>query len=211
MGFSSNTPVDLLISLPAIIIAITFHEVAHGYAAEAMGDDTAARAGRLTLNPLKHIDPLGLLSMVLFRFGWAKPVPVNPNNFKDRKKGVLLVSLSGCGTNLILAFISLAVITLVQGFANPLLNRILYNFYIYNLIFGIFNLLPIPPLDGSHVLEQFLPLRARMVYNRYARYGMFVLLLLLWTGMVGRLIWPAISAVDSFYKLLLSPLRGWVL
>lgn len=209
MGSITNNLMNMLINLPAIIIAITFHEVAHGYAAEAMGDDTAARAGRLTLNPIKHIDPLGLLSMILFRFGWAKPVPINPNNFKDRKKGVLLVSLSGCGTNLILAFISLAVITVVQGFACPLLNQILYSFYIYNLIFGIFNLLPIPPLDGSHVLEQFLPLRARMVYNRYARYGMFVLILLLWTGMVGRIIWPAINLIDSLYKLLLSPLMGW--
>jgi len=209
MGSITNNLMNMLINLPAIIIAITFHEVAHGYAAEAMGDDTAARAGRLTLNPIKHIDPLGLLSMILFRFGWAKPVPINPNNFKDRKKGVLLVSLSGCGTNLILAFISLAVITVVQGFASPLLNQILYSFYIYNLIFGIFNLLPIPPLDGSHVLEQFLPLRARMVYNRYARYGMFVLILLLWTGMVGRIIWPAINLIDSLYKLLLSPLMGW--
>lgn len=199
----------MIASLPAIIVAITFHEVAHGYAAEAMGDDTAARAGRLSLNPLKHIDPLGLLSMILFRFGWAKPVPINPNNFKDRRKGVLLVSLAGCGTNLILAFISLAVITVVQGFATPLLNQILYSFYIYNLIFGIFNLLPIPPLDGSHVLEQFLPPRARMVYNQYARYGMFLLILMLWTGMIGGIIWPAINIVDRFYKFLLAPLTGW--
>lgn len=209
MGSLANNLTNMIVNLPAIIVAITFHEVAHGYAAEAMGDDTAARAGRLSLNPLKHIDPLGLLSMILFRFGWAKPVPVNPNNFKDRRKGVLLVSLAGCGTNLILAFISLAVITIVQGFANPLLNQILYSFYIYNLIFGIFNLLPIPPLDGSHVLEQFLPPRARMVYNQYARYGMFLLILMLWTGMIGGIIWPAINIVDRFYKFLLAPLTGW--
>ncbi len=209
MGSLANNLTNMIASLPAIIVAITFHEVAHGYAAEAMGDDTAARAGRLSLNPLKHIDPLGLLSMILFRFGWAKPVPINPNNFKDRRKGVLLVSLAGCGTNLILAFISLAVITVVQGFATPLLNQILYSFYIYNLIFGIFNLLPIPPLDGSHVLEQFLPPRARMVYNQYARYGMFLLILMLWTGMIGGIIWPAINIVDRFYKFLLAPLTGW--
>jgi Zn-dependent protease len=209
MGSLANNLTNMIASLPAIIVAITFHEVAHGYAAEAMGDDTAARAGRLSLNPLKHIDPLGLLSMILFRFGWAKPVPINPNNFKDRRKGVLLVSLAGCGTNLILAFISLAVITVVQGFATPLLNQILYSFYIYNLIFGIFNLLPIPPLDGSHVLEQFLPPRARMVYNQYARYGMFLLILMLWTGMIGGIIWPAINIADRFYKFLLAPLTGW--
>ncbi|NLN96883.1 MAG: site-2 protease family protein [Eubacteriaceae bacterium] len=209
MGSLANNLTNMIASLPAIIVAITFHEVAHGYAAEAMGDDTAARARRLSLNPLKHIDPLGLLSMILFRFGWAKPVPINPNNFKDRRKGVLLVSLAGCGTNLILAFISLAVITVVQGFATPLLNQILYSFYIYNLIFGIFNLLPIPPLDGSHVLEQFLPPRARMVYNQYARYGMFLLILMLWTGMIGGIIWPAINIADRFYKFLLAPLTGW--
>ena len=99
--FSASYFINLLLSLPGILVAISFHEMAHGYAADAMGDPTPKLAGRLTVNPLKHIDPIGFISMLLFRFGWAKPVPVNPNNFKNHRKGIIVVSLAGCFTNLL--------------------------------------------------------------------------------------------------------------
>jgi len=107
-NFSADYFLSLLLSLPGILLAISFHEMAHGFAADAMGDPTPKLAGRLTVNPLKHIDPLGLLSMLLFRFGWAKPVPINPLNFKDRKKGMIAVSLAGILTNLLLGFLAMA-------------------------------------------------------------------------------------------------------
>ena len=122
-NFTPDYFFTLLLSLPGILIAITFHEMAHGFAAEAMGDPTAKNAGRLSLNPFKHLDPLGFLSMVLFRFGWAKPVPINPMYFKDRKKGTIIVSLAGVVTNLILAFIGMAAYLAVVPIQNQILRE----------------------------------------------------------------------------------------
>ncbi|WKY43870.1 site-2 protease family protein [Eubacteriaceae bacterium ES2] len=144
--FSADYFLSLLLSLPGILLAISFHEMAHGFAADAMGDPTPKLAGRLTVNPLKHIDPLGLLSMLLFRFGWAKPVPINPLNFKDRKKGMIIVSLAGILTNLLLGFLAMATYFIVVPLQNEVLMTIIYYIYIYNIVFAVFNLLPIPPL-----------------------------------------------------------------
>lgn len=206
--FTTQSIYAMLLSLPGIIIAITFHEVAHGYAAESMGDDTAKLAGRLSLNPFKHLDPLGFLSMLIFHFGWAKPVPVNPNNFKNRKKGMILVALSGCLTNLVLAFFALAALLLTSSMNNAVLMQILNGLYVYNLMFAVFNLLPIPPLDGSDIVAEFLPFNARQKYESIARYGSLILLVLVFSGAFSYIISPIMNAIGSFYMWILSGLFG---
>ena len=197
---------SLLLSLPGILIAITFHEMAHGYAAEAMGDPTAKNAGRLTLNPLKHIDPLGFLSMVLFRIGWAKPVPINPMYFKDRKKGTIIVSLAGVVTNLILAFIGMAAYLAVVPIQNQILSTILQYLYFYNIIFAVFNIIPIPPLDGSQILMTFLPEKAQPFYYKYERFGMAAIFVLAFTGILWTIISPAINGIEWLFLTILTPI-----
>ena len=201
--FSSAGLMQMLLSLPGIILAITFHEMAHGYAAESMGDDTAKLAGRLSPNPLKHLDPIGFLSMLIFHFGWAKPVPVNPSRFRNRRKGMIVVALSGCVTNLLLGFISMAAMYATQGLGNIYLQIILMYMTMYNIMFGVFNLIPIPPLDGADVLAEFLPYKARGSYMKFSRYGMIVLLAMMVFGLFGYIITPIVNWIHQFY--------GWIL
>ncbi|MBC3886952.1 site-2 protease family protein [Acetobacterium paludosum] len=205
-NFSADYFYSLLLSLPGILIAISFHEMAHAYAADTMGDPTPKNAGRLTINPLKHIDPLGFISMLLFRFGWAKPVPVNPNNFKDRKKGMIAVALSGVLTNLLLAFLGMAAYLAVIPLNNEILMTILQYIYIYNIVFAVFNIIPIPPLDGSQILVLFLPPKALMTYYKYQRYGMIVIFALAITGLLGIIINPAINGIVSLFSAILLPI-----
>lgn len=142
----------LLYRLPAVFIGFSFHEFAHAFVANLLGDDTAKSRGRLTLDPMSHIDPLGIIMLILFRFGWAKPVPVNPSNFKNRKKGMLLVSLAGPVMNFLIAFVALLVYALIYskfGSMNRVMYNIFINIYFINIGLGIFNLIPLPPLDGS--------------------------------------------------------------
>lgn len=204
-NFTPDYFYSLLLSLPGILIAISFHEMAHAYAADAMGDPTPKDAGRLTVNPLKHIDPLGFISMLLFKFGWAKPVPVNPNNFKDKKKGMIAVALSGVLTNLLLAFLGMAAYLAVIPLNNETLMIILQYIYIYNIVFAVFNIIPIPPLDGSQILLLFLPPKALMFYYRYQRYGMIAIFVLALTGLLGIIINPAINAIVSLFSAILLP------
>jgi len=196
----------LLLSLPGILIAISFHEMAHGFAADALGDPTAKNAGRLTINPLKHIDPLGFISMLLFRFGWAKPVPINPMYFKDRKKGTIIVSLAGVATNLLLAFIGMAAFLAVYPLQNEILSTILQYVYLYNIVFAVFNIIPIPPLDGSQILMVFLPPKALPVFYKYQRYGMIAIFVLALTGLLGVIINPAITGIENLFLTILTPL-----
>lgn len=209
-NYSADYFLNLILSLPGILIAISFHEMAHGFAADAMGDPTPKLAGRLTLNPLKHIDPIGLISMLLLRFGWAKPVPVNPNYFKNRKKGMIVVALSGCLTNLLLGFIGMAAFFAVIPLNNSILLTILQYIYLYNVMFAVFNLLPIPPLDGSQVLGVCLSPSARQKYEAFSRYGMILLLILMFTGVFGMIITPIVNLIINSYSAILSPLFGLI-
>lgn len=177
-----------IIALP-LLLALTFHEVAHGMVAYRLGDPTAKRMGRLTLNPLKHLDPLGTLIFFIAHVGWAKPVPVNPMYFKDPRKGMLLVALAGPLANFALAAAFAALYHLVGSIEIPgresLLFKILYPTVLIcqagvfvNLVLGIFNLIPIPPLDGSNIVAGVLPRRTAARYMALSRYGVFVILAL---------------------------------
>ncbi|MBU0630189.1 MAG: site-2 protease family protein [Candidatus Margulisbacteria bacterium] len=164
-----------LIALPILLVTITVHEFAHAFVADKLGDPTPRLAGRLTLNPLSHLDPLGFLALLLVRFGWAKPVPINPYNFRDPKKGSLLVSLAGPLSNFLLAWV-LAVIFRNLPFINDTFSMVISYAIWINLALAIFNLIPVPPLDGSHVLEYFLPPHQYETMYRLQQYSMLILL-----------------------------------
>lgn len=184
----------LLYSLPGIILAFTIHEYSHALAAYLMGDNTAKMYGRLTLNPIRHIDPVGFLCLIVTqRFGWAKPVPVNDLNFKDRKKGMLLVSLAGPVSNFLTAVLIAIAFPLLYDKMGEAMRIILSTAYWINLGIGVFNLVPIPPLDGSKILDVFLTNRQKLFMMRYAVYSNLIMLLLIFSGIIGAVLEPVIG------------------
>lgn len=194
----------MLYTLPALLIGLTLHELAHGWVAYKMGDPTAKNLGRLTLNPLKHLDPLGTFFLLFFNFGWAKPVPVNPMNFAgDRKRGMLWVSLAGPGTNLIIVILTALVWKFIQpqGYTQTV---ILFYIYYINLILAVFNFIPVPPLDGSKIFAGFLPAKYGYVMYSVEKYGMVILLLLSFTGIIGKVLIPAVRLLGAVIASLLG-------
>ena len=171
--------------IPAAFLSVVLHEISHGYVAYAMGDPTAKSRGRLSLNPAHHLDIIGLLSMILFGFGWAKPVPVNPYYFRHRKLGMSLVALAGPVSNLLLAFISITLcflLGLLPVKINLVFEGLLYFLLIFatlNVGLAVFNLIPIPPLDGSKVIFSLLPDHTYMKLLQFERYGFILLIILL--------------------------------
>ena len=200
---------ELIIQIPTLLLALTFHEFAHGYVAYRLGDPTAKNAGRLTLNPLKHLDPIGTLIFIVAKFGWAKPVPVNPVYFQNPRKDMLWVALAGPATNLALAVISAILIKLLFALSatlppSPVFNNIIVPFYLMleasvwiNLILCVFNFLPIPPLDGSRIIVGILPENLARSYVSFEKYGFIIVLLLLFTGVLQTIISPIISFAHS--------------
>jgi Zn-dependent protease len=199
----------IIIQAPVILFALTIHEYCHGFVANYLGDDTALRQGRLTLNPIAHLDVIGTILMFMVGFGWAKPVPVNPLNFKNPKKGMLLVALAGPVSNLLTAIVAAiflrnlipTIITsdqAISGFYSTLLVVIVLT-VIYGVALAIFNLLPIPPLDGSRVLYGVLPERQAYAYSRFEPYGVMALFALFLFG--GRafsvVIWYPVSIITE--------------
>lgn len=172
----------LLIAFP-ILLAITIHEYAHGYVAYLLGDPTAKNAGRLSINPLKHLDPLGTLMLFIVHFGWARPVPVDPYYFRNPRRGMLWVGLAGPGANILFAFGLGTIFRLLFkiGISEPVLLILGYGILI-NLALAFFNFLPIPPLDGSRILTGLLPSSAAYKYGQMERYGIFILLGLIILG-----------------------------
>ena len=202
---------DAIYLIPAVLLSLSFHEFSHGYVAFKLGDPTAKQAGRLTLNPLAHIDPLGTLCMLIFRFGWAKPVPVNVMYFKDRKKGMAITAAAGPISNLLLAFLCLLLFVPVLVYAGwtavgSYAANFLYIMVMINVGLAVFNLLPISPLDGSKILYAVLPNKIYFSIMRYERYFQPVLFLLLWTGLLSRPISFLRDAVISGMEFLVSPI-----
>ncbi len=197
----------------ASLLCITFHETCHGLAAYKLGDNTAKRMGRLSLNPLKHVDLMGLIMMALFRFGWAKPVPVDMRNFKNPKAGMALTALAGPVSNVVLAYAAVVLCNFVMFLADRLgstwLLLALAQFFVYVEIISaglaVFNVFPIPPLDGSKVLFALLSDRAYDQLMRYEKYGMGLLMALLVTGAIDR----PLGAMRDWLLTWLNSLGAW--
>ena len=198
-----NFFIGAITSLPGIIIAMVIHEWAHARVAYALGDFTPRMMGRLTLNPAAHIDILGLVMLFVAHFGWAKPVQINPYNFSNPKRDDILVSLAGPGANFVTAFATLIFINLLAVLGFPITEGVEMVFsmiILINVNFGLFNLLPIPPLDGSHVLRQLLPEELQEKYDELQQYSFLFLIIILMTPIVSWILIPARHIIlDIFY------------
>ena len=194
-----SDPLALLLFLPALIIAITIHEFSHALAADRLGDPTPQLQGRLTLNPLKHFDPVGTLMLLFFRFGWGKPVEFDPYNLRHPRRDAAIISLAGPAANLVLA----TILSLVMKFAAiPWLSLVFFPIILININLAIFNLLPVPPLDGAKIIYGFLPRDWADEYNDFmGRYGTILLILLIipigGSSLAINLILPVINVISN--------------
>lgn len=207
-GYLTNNDklLSLVLTLPAVLIAITFHEFAHAFAADKLGDDTPRRQGRLTLNPLAHLDPIGSIMLVFAGFGWGKPVEINPKNFNrtiSMSAGEAIVSIAGPLTNFVLAIIFSIVYFAIEKFVPTfiftqigiIILSLIQVTIIINVGLGVFNLIPLPPLDGSKVLNHFLPYKAKEWFARYSQI-FYIIFIVLW--------------VSGIASNIISPIIGWV-
>lgn len=215
--FSTDTLIQFLFVVPCVLIALTFHEFAHGYMAYKLGDPTAKNFGRLTLNPLKHLDPIGTICMIFFHFGWAKPVPINSRYFKKPRRDMALTAAAGPIMNFILAFFGVLVCRILTKIfvafpaQSDFVHYIQYAaltlfsyFHMLNLSLGVFNLIPIPPLDGSRIFYIFLPQKWYFGVMKYEKYIQLALLVLLWTGLLSRPLSAAVSWISGGMQWLVS-------
>lgn len=211
--FSREGLITFLYTLPALVLSLSIHEYAHAWVAYKLGDISQKIRGRLTLNPLAHIDPIGFIAIMLIGVGWGKPVTVDDRNFKDSRKGMMLTSLAGPASNLLLAILVTIILKLLMVFGvmntvinsntgNIILNMLLYVIQ-FNIVFGIFNLIPLPPLDGSKVLAYFLPQRARGFMYTLERYSFIIIMIIYFTNLTSYIITPG-------YNLVLK-LINWIL
>jgi Zn-dependent protease len=190
MGIFPNVDIaELLLRLPPLLWALSFHEFCHGWAAYKLGDRTAAYQGRLSLNPLHHLDPVGTIMLIFFRFGWAKPVPINSRYFKNPRRDIAIVSFAGPAGNFISALATGVIYRIIYATAPALLTNfavrtLLLNMLFINIGLGVFNLIPIPPLDGSKLLSVMLPASQLGKYFYLERFGMFIILILVFTGII---------------------------
>ena len=198
----------IIAGLPGLLIAMVIHEYAHAQVAVWLGDFTPRLMGRLTLNPKAHVDPIGMLMLFLVHFGWAKPVMINPRNFKNPKRDDILVSLAGPAANFITAFLALLALLLYSRMGGDMTAGVYLVFQLiieYNIGFGIFNLIPLPPLDGSHVLMQLLPRDMAYKLAGLERYSFLILIVLLMTPVLSMILIPCRALIWHIFSLLLSP------
>lgn len=197
----------MIYRIPALLFAISIHEYAHAQCAESMGDPTARYAGRLTFNPMAHLDPIGAVLLVVAGFGWAKGVPINVNNFRNRREGILKVSFAGPAANLFLCFLAALLMALTNrlGLMSDGVYRFLLWMQLYNVWFAFFNLIPVPPLDGSRILSELLPAKQSWQFNNIVdRYGFLILIALVFTGITSLIINPLANGYLMLVNGLLS-------
>ena len=198
---------SMIYRIPALLFAISIHEYAHAQCADSMGDPTARYMGRLTFNPLAHLDLIGAILLVVAGFGWAKGVPINVNNFRNRREGILKVSFAGPAANLFLCFMAAFMMALLgkMHMLSDGLYRFLFWMQLYNVWFAFFNLIPVPPLDGSRILSELLPAKQSWQFNEIVdRYGFYILIALVFTGITGMIINPLANGYLRLIQGLLS-------
>lgn len=193
ISFLIHNPIMFLLLAIPLLYSVILHEIAHGLVASWFGDNTAKNAGRLTLHPLAHLDPVGTLMLFFVGFGWAKPVPVNYNNLINTRLGLIAVALAGCVTNIIIAMVGIFLMQFQSIHLNPAFSVILPIVIKINIILAAFNLIPIPPLDGSKVLMGFLPWEAQAKLAKIEPYGFFIIIALLYTG----ILYPVIHFIQG--------------
>jgi len=198
-----SDPVAFLLLIIPLLYSVVLHEVAHGWVANRLGDPTAKWLGRLSLNPLKHLDPVGTLMLFLAGFGWAKPVPINLNNIPNPRKGLILVSSAGILANILLAFGALLIYRLLGLSPTGISSVILYTLANINITLAALNLIPIPPLDGSKILMGFAPLEVRYLLARIAPYGFLIIVALLFLGLLSTFIAFFRGIIITLIKILL--------
>ena len=198
---------SMIYRIPALLFAISIHEYAHAQCADSMGDPTARYMGRLTFNPMAHLDPIGAILLVVAGFGWAKGVPINVNNFRNRREGILKVSFAGPAANLFLCFLAALIMALLGriGMLSDGLYKFLFWMQLYNVWFAFFNLIPVPPLDGSRILSELLPAKQSWQFNEIVdRYGFYILIALVFTGITSMIINPLANGYLRLIQGLLS-------
>jgi len=196
-----NPVAFFLLAIP-VLYSIIIHELAHGWIAYRMGDPTAKQAGRLSLNPLKHLDPVGTLMLFIFGFGWAKPVPINLAYVRDMRKGLILVSSAGIIANIVVAFIALLLLRILSPSSEGI-TLLLHYLAQINIILAAFNLIPIPPLDGSKILMGFMSERFQYLFSRLEPYGLFIIIALLYIG--------ALNPVIAMFRRIILSMIGSLL
>ncbi len=212
LGIFLDNPIFFFVVALALALSITVHEFAHAYTAYKLGDPTAKSLGRLTLNPLAHLDPLGTLSLLLLGFGWGKSVPVNYYNLKNPQRDMALISFAGPGSNFAMALILTGAVKMFEQLLFPdgnlaatgislLIKGLIYPIILYNIILGLFNLIPIEPLDGFKIVNGILPPRLSAQWVQMAPFGLYILIFLAATGGISRLLSPAVSLILDILKL----------
>jgi Zn-dependent protease len=194
---SPNWIADFLLRRPAVLWALSFHEFCHGWVAYKLGDRTAAYQGRLSLNPLEHLDLVGTIMLVFLGFGWAKPVPINSRYFKKPRRDIALVSVAGAGGNFLTALVCGLAAGALPVLMRGVLGRFMANLLFINIGLGVFNLIPIPPLDGSKILGVMLPPSAMRSFFFLEQYGMIIILVLVFTGVLPGIMRPIVILIAS--------------
>jgi len=200
-------PIAFFLLVPALLYSVIAHEVAHGWVASRFGDNTAKYSGRLSFNPKSHIDPMGTLALFLVGFGWARPVPVNYRNLRGSRRAIIAVSLAGCVTNILIATVAIFLLQFQIFQTNHFFAPVLLITARINIILGAFNLIPIPPLDGSRVLMEFLPVDVKHKLMKLEPYGFFIIVILLWTGFLSPVITFVQGLIFGLIGILLSFVR----